>query len=79
MSAAQPFSFLQNTADNQIYGQDHLRYCIFCIIHETDASACYDGCCCMYSFDHRYGYTSVLKTGVRKGDNAPTALITWVK
>lgn len=25
------------------------------------------------------GYTSVLKTGVRKGDNAPTALVTWVK
>ena len=25
------------------------------------------------------GYTSVLKTGVRKGDNAPTALFTWVK
>lgn len=25
------------------------------------------------------GYTSVLKTGVRKGDNAVTALVTWVK
>lgn len=25
------------------------------------------------------GYTSVLKTGIRKGDNAPTALVTWVK
>lgn len=25
------------------------------------------------------GYTSVLKTGVRRGDNAPTALVTWVK
>ena len=25
------------------------------------------------------GYTSVLKTGVSKGDNAPTALVTWVK
>ena len=29
--------------------------------------------------DRNGGYTSVLKTGVRKGDNAPTALITWVK
>lgn len=25
------------------------------------------------------GYTSVLKTGVRRGDNAVTALVTWVK
>ncbi len=25
------------------------------------------------------GYTSVIKTGVRKGDNATTALVTWVK
>lgn len=25
------------------------------------------------------GYTSVLKTGVRRGDNAPTAIVTWVK
>jgi large subunit ribosomal protein L17 len=25
------------------------------------------------------GYTSVLKTGIRKGDNAVTALVTWVK
>ena len=24
------------------------------------------------------GYTSVLKTGIRKGDNAVTALVTWV-
>ena len=29
--------------------------------------------------DRNGGYTSVLKTGVRKGDNAPTALVTWVK
>lgn len=29
--------------------------------------------------DRNGGYTSVLKTGVRKGDNAHTALVTWVK
>lgn len=29
--------------------------------------------------DRNGGYTSVLKTGVRKGDNAPAALVTWVK
>ena len=29
--------------------------------------------------DRNGGYTSVLKTGVRKGDNAVTALVTWVK
>lgn len=29
--------------------------------------------------DRNGGYTSVLKTGVRRGDNAPTALVTWVK
>ena len=29
--------------------------------------------------DRNGGYTSVLKTGIRKGDNAPTALVTWVK
>ena len=29
--------------------------------------------------DRNGGYTSFLKTGVRKGDNAPTALVTWVK
>ncbi len=29
--------------------------------------------------DRNGGYTSILKTGVRKGDNAPTALVTWVK
>lgn len=29
--------------------------------------------------ERKGGYTSVIKTGVRKGDNAPTALVTWVK
>lgn len=29
--------------------------------------------------DRNGGYTSVLKTGVRKGDNSVVALVTWVK
>lgn len=29
--------------------------------------------------ERKGGYTSVIKTGVRKGDNATTALVTWVK
>lgn len=29
--------------------------------------------------DRNGGYTSVLKSGVRRGDNAVTAIVTWVK
>lgn len=29
--------------------------------------------------DRNGGYTSVIKTGVRRGDNAVTAIVTWVK